>query len=197
MWRYVLEGAFFFIVITWWVQSRAWYPITGLLLADMAANMDFKAKAQRGIKIWQSIRCPSYFAFAAILVAELVLQYLWAAWRPEYRHDELVAHGRLYYTGGLNEDFDTSDMIQWALANPLFVYLGRQSLSWFLVQSILIYTIGIRLIEALHMASEVAATAACFFVVLVTTAVGSGDFYRAVEVPSHVLSYVAFDWIRD
>jgi hypothetical protein len=79
------------------------------------------------------------------------MQYIWAAWRPEYRNEEIVAHGGLYYTGGLNEDFDvkqpqarddnylilvglfffveTSDLLQWALANPLFVYLGRRSLS--------------------------------------------------------------------
>lgn len=79
------------------------------------------------------------------------MQYVWTAWRPQQRNDELVAHGGLYYTGGLNEDFDvkqpqarddnylvllalllfveTSDIVQWALANPLFVYLGKRSLS--------------------------------------------------------------------
>ncbi|KAJ4288509.1 hypothetical protein N0V90_011746 [Kalmusia sp. IMI 367209] len=185
----------------------------------MAANMDFKAKAQRGIKVWRSIRCPSYVLYAAILAAGLVMQYLWAAWRPEYRDDELIAHGGLYYTGGLNENFDvkqpqarddnylvllgfflcveTSDIVQWALANPVLVYLGRRSLSWFLVQSILVYTMGIKLFQMLHIANEVAAVAVCFFVVLATTAVGSEIFYRAVEVPSHVLSHTAFDWIRD
>lgn len=56
---------------------------------------------------------------------------------------------------------------------------------------------GIKLIQTLHIASEVVATAACFFMVLVATAVGSEVFYRVVEVPSHVLSYTAFDWIRD
>lgn len=117
----------------------------------MAANMDFKAKAQRGIKVWRSIRCPSYVVYLMILASGLVIQYLWVAWRPEYHDAELIAHGGLYYTGGLNEDFDvkqpqarddnylvllgfflfieTSDVLQWALANPLFVYLGRRSLS--------------------------------------------------------------------
>jgi hypothetical protein len=148
-WR--VKGAFFFIVTAWWVQSWAWYSITGLLLADMATNMDFKAKAQRGIRVWRSIRCPSYLIYAVILAAGLVMQYLWVAWRPEYRDDELIAHGGLYYTGGLNENFDvkqpqarddnylvllgfllcveTSDIVQWTLANPLLVYLGRRSLS--------------------------------------------------------------------
>lgn len=216
-WRF--KGALFFIITAWWVQSWAWYSITGLLLADMATNMDFKAKAQRGIKVWRTIRIPSYVAYAAILAAGLVMQYLWAAWRPEYRNDELIAHGGLYYTGGLNEDFDgkqpqarddnylvllgfllcveTSDVLQWALANPLLSYLGRRSLSWFLVQSILVYTMGIRLYQALHMKEEVAATAVCFFAVLGATTVAAEIFYRVVEVPSHVLSHAAFDWIRD
>ncbi|KAJ4360226.1 uncharacterized protein N0V89_000786 [Didymosphaeria variabile] len=181
--------------------------------------MDFKAKAHRGIKVWRSIRCPSYVAYIGILAAGLVMQYLWAAWRPQYRDDELIAHGGLYYTGGLNEDFDvkqpqarddnylvllgfllcveTSDIVQWALANPIFVYLGRRSLSWFLVQSILVYTMGIRLFQVLPIANEVASTVACFFVVLAATAMGSEVFYRVVEVPSHVLSHATFDWIRD
>jgi hypothetical protein len=81
------------------------------------------------------------------------MQYLWAAWRPQWRNQELVAHGGLYYTGGLNEDFDvnqpqarddnylvllgffliveTSDILQWVFANPFFVYLGKRSLSKF------------------------------------------------------------------
>lgn len=234
-WR--VKGALFFIITAWWVQSWAWYSITGLLLADMAANMNFKTKAQRGIKVWRSIRCPSYVVYAGILAAGLIMQYIWAAWRPEYRNEELVAHGGLYYTGGLNEDFDvkqpqarddnylvllgfmlcveSSDIVQWALANPLLIYLGRRSLSkcrytiqtewtkltrstgWFLVQSILVYTLGIKLFQMLPIENSIAAVAVCFFVVLLNTALGSEIFYRVVEVPSHVLSHIAFDWIRE
>ena len=49
-WR--VQGSFFFIITAWWVQSWAWFSITGLLISDMVMNMDFKAKAQRGIPIW-------------------------------------------------------------------------------------------------------------------------------------------------
>jgi hypothetical protein len=48
-WR--VKGALFFIITAWWVQSWAWYSITGLLFADMATNMDFKVNSQRGIKV--------------------------------------------------------------------------------------------------------------------------------------------------
>lgn len=103
------------------------------------------------MQVYRSIRVPSYIAYAVILGAGITMQYLWAAWRPEHRNEEIIAHGGLYYTGGLNEDFDvkqpqarddnylvllgfflfieTSDILQWALSNPLFVYLGRRSLS--------------------------------------------------------------------
>jgi hypothetical protein len=167
-WR--VKGAFFFIITAWWVQSWAWYSITGLLLADLTNNMDLKAKAQRGIKVqlpfigynrahtdsilvkvYRSIRLPSYFAYTIVLAAGLIMQYFSAAWRPEYHHEEEMAHGELYYTGNSNENFDvkqpqarddnylvllafflymeTSDLLQWALSNPFLVYLGRRSFS--------------------------------------------------------------------
>lgn len=48
-WR--VKGAVFFVITAFWVQSWAWYSITGLALADAATNMNFKVKAQRGIKV--------------------------------------------------------------------------------------------------------------------------------------------------
>jgi hypothetical protein len=103
------------------------------------------------VKVYRSIRLPSYIAYTIVLAAGLIMQYLWAAWRPEYRNEEIIAHGGLYYTGSLNENFDvkqpqarddnylvllafflcveTSDLLQWALSNPLLVYLGRRSFS--------------------------------------------------------------------
>ncbi|ORY09758.1 hypothetical protein BCR34DRAFT_625580 [Clohesyomyces aquaticus] len=216
-WR--IRGAVFFILTAWWVQSWAWYSITGLLLADLSVNMSFKTKAQRGIPIYRSIRLPSYVLYFVLLAAGLVMQYLWVAWRPSYQDDELRMHGGLYYTGGLNEDFDvrqpqarddnylvllgfmlcveTSDILQCALGNSFLVYLGRRSLSWFLVQCIVVYTLGIKLYQGLHLDNSVAAVAVCFFSSLATTVVGVEVFYRSIEVPSQVLSHKAFDWIKE
>ncbi|OAK99236.1 hypothetical protein IQ06DRAFT_355958 [Phaeosphaeriaceae sp. SRC1lsM3a] len=211
-WR--VKGALFFIITAWWVQSWAWYSITGMLLADMAVNMDFKTKAQRGIKIYRSIYLPSYVPYTLIFAAGVIMKYIWAAWRPEYRNHEIIAHGGLYYTGGLNEDFDvkqpqarddnylvllgyflfieTSDILQWALANPLFVYLGRRSLS-----DLVIYTLGVKLYQMLHLSSNNLEITVCFFTTLTASALGAEIFYRVVEIPSQVLSHVAFDWIRE
>ncbi len=83
--------------------------------------------------------------------AGLVMQFLWTDWRPQYENKELLAHTGLYYSGGLNKDFNPkepqardddyllllgfylllehSTRVQSIFANPLFVYLGRRSLS--------------------------------------------------------------------
>lgn len=37
-WRII--GGFFFIITAWWVDSWAWYTITGLLLADAVTNSE-------------------------------------------------------------------------------------------------------------------------------------------------------------
>jgi peptidoglycan/LPS O-acetylase OafA/YrhL len=68
---------------------------------------------------------------------------------------------------------------------------------YFIVQSIIIYTLGIKLYQTLHIVNEIASVAVCFFVTLAVSAGGAELFYRAVEVPSHVLSHIAFDWIRE
>ena len=42
-WR--VKAYLVFILTAFWVQSWAWFSITGLLIADVVHNMDFKAKA--------------------------------------------------------------------------------------------------------------------------------------------------------
>jgi peptidoglycan/LPS O-acetylase OafA/YrhL len=70
-------------------------------------------------------------------------------------------------------------------------------IGFFLVQSIVVYTLGIKLYQMLHLSSDMAVVAVCFFVTLATSVGGAEIFYRIVEVPSQVLSHVAFDWIRE
>ncbi len=141
-----------FILSAWWVQSWAWYSITGLLTADIVSNMQYMAKANHGLKIWRTkARCPTWIPCLVLMSAGLVMQFLWTDWRPQYENKELLAHTGLYYSGGLNRDFNPkepqardddyllllgfylllehSTRLQWIFANPLFVYLGRRSLS--------------------------------------------------------------------
>jgi hypothetical protein len=151
-WR--VQAFVLFILTAWWVQSWAWYSITGLLIADAVVNMDFKAKSQRGIPIWKtSLHFPTWPIYAVLMAAGLGMQYLWTAWRPESGNIELIGHAGLYYTGGLNTEYnviqpqarddnyvfllgfllfvETCDIAQKLLSNPLLTFLGSRSLSEF------------------------------------------------------------------
>lgn len=152
--RWRVQGSLFFIITAWWVQSWAWFSITGLIFADMVMNMDFKAKAQRGIPVWKtSKRCPTWIPATIILSSGLLMQYLWTAWHPDLANEEYKIHTGMYYTAGLNTEdngrypqarddnylfllgaflfLESSDMLQYMFNNRLFTYLGRRSLSPF------------------------------------------------------------------
>jgi len=115
--------------------------------------MDFKAKSARGIKIYRSIRIPSFIVYLILMAGGLVMQYIWTAWRPQYENYELEGHTGLYYTGGINTVYElaqpqarddnylivlgfflileTSSMLQWIFSNPVLMFLGRRSYSKF------------------------------------------------------------------
>lgn len=149
-WR--VNGWALFILSAWWVQSWAWYSITGLAIADVVTNMDFKSKAKRGIALpFKKWRLPTWVLYACLMLAGIIMQYVWTAAKPEDTNAELKAHTGLYNSGSLNQGVDptqpmarddnylfllglllwieTSDVLQWILSNPLCTYLGRRSLS--------------------------------------------------------------------
>jgi hypothetical protein len=203
--RYGFQYAIQSEVAAWHQGKLCRFP-----LPDMRAN--------HMLQVYRSIRIPSYIAYTTILATGIVLQYLWAAGHPDYRIKAVVQQPEARDDNylvllGLCLFVETSNLLQWALANPLFVYLGRRSLSeyhlrftlyttnadtgFFFVQSIVIYTLGIKLYQALHLANDNAAIAVCFFVTLAASAAGAELFYRLIDIPSHILSHVAFDWIRE
>lgn len=221
-WR--VKAFLFFIATAWWVQSWAWYSVTGILLADMVMNMDFRAKAKRGVPIrlpgGRAVRCPSYIPYGVLLLAGLIMQYLWVAWRPEYRNAELKGHTGLYNAGSLNDGLDldqplarddnylvivgfmlmmeTSDMLQFIFKNPLFTYLGRRSFSYFLIQATIIYTAGIKLFLHLRVDKnwpEGACNILCLAVCVFTAVPGAEIFHRVVDYPSDVLARVAWNFM--
>ena len=142
-----------FLITAWWVQSWAWYTVTGLLFADMVMNMDFKKRAQRGIPLWRGIRLPAWLPAAMVMVGGLLMQYLWTDWRTDLLNAEIGIHSGLYYGGELNQDVDPSqpearddnwlfiigfwvmlemfDSLQNFFSNPVLVYIGKRSLSRF------------------------------------------------------------------
>jgi hypothetical protein len=232
-WR--LKGAFFFIVTAWWIQSWAWYSITGLLLADMASNMDFKAKAQRGIKVNYLtlhfllcaliVCCRSIDPFASLLTSPIQLYLPQGSFCSTFGRQGTQTTALRRLSSSLKHAMTTT-LYYWAcvfslrrqicysghwqthcssiLVDDLLVsihkpthYTTNDDTGFFLVQSIVFYTLGIKLYQALHLANDMAAVAVCFFVTLAASAAGAEIFYRLVDIPSHVLSHVAFDWIRE
>lgn len=144
-----------FILAAWWVQSWSWYSATGLLLSDMVVNMHFRSKLQAGLPIGisskASLRVPSWILSGLLLIAGLVQEYLWTAWRPRDADGELRAHGGIYTTstGGLNHGanfsepqarvdnfcillgvmlfLELSEVARRCLASKPFVWFGKRS----------------------------------------------------------------------
>jgi peptidoglycan/LPS O-acetylase OafA/YrhL len=70
---------------------------------------------------------------------------------------------------------------------------------WYLVQSTIIYTAGIKLYMHLTLSKEksaVAATTACLFVCLPVTIIGGEIFHRLVDQPSQRLAHAVWEWLR-
>lgn len=68
------------------------------------------------------------------------------------------------------------------------------------MQSIMIYTIGIRLFMHLSVEKHVqfgGAVIACLVSCLAASAVGAEIFYRVLDYPSMALAHKLFDWIRE
>ena len=239
-WR--AKGYLCFILSAWWVQSWAWYSVTGLLLTDAVINMGYAEKAKHGMKIWRTVRCPMWVASIVLMAAGLAMQFLWTDWRPQYKDKELLAHAGRYDTGGLNTDIDPkepeardddyllivgfhlllecSTFVQKIFRNPFFKYLGRRSLSklssrtlhypihttltaqlpgYFLVQSIIIYTAGIKFYTYLATQkglSVEAARSVCLLVCVAAVVLGAEIFHHIVAKPSKLLARIVFDWIR-
>ena len=136
-----------FILSAWWVQSWAWYSITGLLLSDATVNMQYFDKAQRGLKIWRTIRCPVWIPCTMLMIAGVGTQFVWRDWRPQYKDKELLAHAGLKTSfdrdpkepQARDEDYllilgfhlllESCSLLQKIFQNPFFTYLGRRSLS--------------------------------------------------------------------
>ena len=67
---------------------------------------------------------------------------------------------------------------------------------YFLVQSIIVYTAGIKLYMTLELAPPVATTICLLFSLATLIPIAEG-FHRAVDYPSKRLAFKMFDWIRE
>ncbi|KAF2876454.1 hypothetical protein BDV95DRAFT_483699 [Massariosphaeria phaeospora] len=216
-WR--VKALTIFIVTAFWVQSWAWYSVTGLLLADAVCNMNLQHKSRAGARVGK-FRVPMWPLYTVFILAGGLLQFLFIAWRPEHRNTELQGHTGLYTDASLNTKVDvdepqarddnylviigimllveTYNSIQKVLRSRILVEMGRRSFSVFLVQPLVIYTAGIKLYMHMYAsgANHEIATFACFVVCLSLTLVAAEVFYRSVDIPSVVIAREAWKWVK-
>ncbi|KAF2757841.1 hypothetical protein EJ05DRAFT_418442, partial [Pseudovirgaria hyperparasitica] len=209
----------------YWVQSWAWYSITALLLSDTLINTSLATHLRRPITLKLGTRRLGYWAlglptwplFVLVMLTGAILSYVYAAYRPGWTNRELVAHAGMYYSGGLNTRPDVREpqarvdnylvvvgffgllescrAVRWFCRLPLFVFLGRRSLSYFLTTPIVLYTAGIGLFDALHFYNEMGreAAVAVVAVIMAPAVVAAAEvFYWVVDRPS--IAFARWAW---
>ncbi|KAH8654060.1 hypothetical protein BGZ60DRAFT_386647 [Tricladium varicosporioides] len=225
-WR--VKALLFFVLTAWWVQSWAWFSVTALIISDVVMNMDFSERSRRGVPVnifRKPFYFPSWILYMGIVLGGLIMQYIWTTAKPELKNGELRVHTAIYGDSarkGLNTNFDptqpqaradnylvivgcilmleTYEWVQNIFTWGPFLALGRRSLAFFLMQSTIIYTAGIKLYLHLRTSqgwSDGGAGTMCLFVCLLVTIPAVEIFYRIVDVPSQWLAKGAFDWIRE
>lgn len=53
----------------------------------------------------KKLRFPTWIPSVAFIAGVTTLQYLWAAWKPEFKNAKLKEHAALYYSGGWNSKY--------------------------------------------------------------------------------------------
>ncbi|KAH9860613.1 hypothetical protein J1614_011944 [Plenodomus biglobosus] len=215
-WR--VKALLLFIVTAFWVQSWAWYSVTGLLIADAVVNMDFQYRSRNGFQI-AGFQVPIWPLYAVSAFTGYLLQFLFISWNPGMRKNELYGHTGIYTDGMLNENLDESSKLARVdnylimvgvmllietfelprniLRSKPLVALGRRSFSVFLVQSIVIYTAGIKLWLHINKSgtSDTLNTFAVFCACAPAVALASEIFYRIVDIPSVAFARAFWAWM--
>jgi hypothetical protein len=122
-WR--VKAMLAFILAAFWVQSWAWYSVTGLLIADAVLNMDFQSRSRHGFQIGK-LRVPLWPLYATMVFTGIALQFFFISWKTDMRNDELYGHTGLYTGGMLNERLDEDQPM--ARVDNYLIILGVQLL---------------------------------------------------------------------
>ncbi|CCG84675.1 protein of unknown function [Taphrina deformans PYCC 5710] len=160
-----------FIIAAWWVNSLAWYSVTGLVIADNVATL-----ARWGTASWKvdinktslKFSIPYWIIPSFLAGLGVFLKYFYAAVRPDLFTNELNAHTSTYLVGGTLEghvDYSRPTMrldnyfvvvgvlvliemtpwMQKLLSIRPLQYFGHLSFSSYLLQGCLLYTVGVKL----------------------------------------------------
>lgn len=148
------------------------------------------------------------------------MQYLWTAWDPGLGSGEYLIHTPIYGSPGSNAHENAQfpqartdsyliilgfflmlehfDELQRLFKSGTLKYLGRRSLSYVLVQSPIMYTMGIKLCSHLRLDNKKPYSGAVVAVLVTTLAVAipvTELFYRLVKLPSKALTHAFYDWM--
>jgi hypothetical protein len=122
-WRF--KALVVFVLTAYWVQSWAWYSVTGLLITDAVLNMDFQVRSRTGLKIGK-FSVPMWPLYVAFVMTGIILQFLFISWKPSMRNNEHHGHTGLYTGGVLNEEQDLDQPL--ARVDNYFFMLGAMLL---------------------------------------------------------------------
>ncbi|EEA23284.1 hypothetical protein TMatcc_002141 [Talaromyces marneffei ATCC 18224] len=178
----------------------------------------------RGL-VWRSRngqprRIPTWLVGCLLLIGGLLMQYLWVAYRPQLFYSEWRIHSNPYTTAGLDENYitehisarddvyitilgiftllETYEVLQRVLQNKFLLFLGRRSLSYFLLQSILAYIVGIPVFESLrnHHGIPYGGSVMVTLITCIAVTVPAAElFQRLIVVPSRYFSHIFYEFI--
>lgn len=103
VWR--LQALAIFALCAWWVQSWAWYSISGLFIADAVSNYDLRGRLQSGFSLGR-LTIPSWVLCFGLMVIGYLQEYLYVIIDPSAANGELWAHGGIYNGAKFNEGFN-------------------------------------------------------------------------------------------
>ncbi|CAD0092362.1 unnamed protein product, partial [Aureobasidium mustum] len=213
-----LQAVAIFSIGSFWFNSWGWYSAAGLLVADISHYPSLRACLDRGIKFNDDTSF-SYRTLAVISVlVGLVMKYVWVAAFPQHLRAELLVHPSQHLSSvssahpdqpfarlddylvvvGVLVLLETSNRMQNIFSSRILVGLGKRSLSLYIAQSLMLYTVALDVLVLLgerHM-SVVWAETVAFVVYLCSTAVSGEVFYRLVEQPATWVAEFLFNWSR-
>ncbi|WPH01947.1 Hypothetical protein R9X50_00480100 [Acrodontium crateriforme] len=216
------QGLTLFALGSFWYASWGWYSATGLLLADFAHNAVLSNCLEEGIKIKGDVKLPTFVVAALMAAAGAALKYAFTI-LPHYKDALLVLHPFI----DLNESITKAQYLEagpWPrLDDWLFVvgvllllealpilrrllsirpliFIGERAFGLFFAQSVVFWTLGIRLWLFLRVKRSYNVPESNVIVLLTclpTICLCAELFHRVVDMPSRWLAARTYNWLLE